>query len=174
MKQNISIQLKAAFLLTVFGLNTLIGFACAIGLDMGFNTSHHTDEIMETPVHIHGDGKKHHHQPEPAKVNAHVHADGKKHNHHNEPAKQHHEDKETPGKEKDDCCNEGVLKFQNLDKNLNQNTKTAIDAPAFVAFLGNFSGVDILKTFVTPQLPVIRYLFPPPPNILISIQRFQI
>ncbi len=174
MKKITSIHLKAVFLLVVFALNTVVGFACAIGLDMGFNTSHHNDEAIKPSVHIHADGKKHHHQPEPAKVNVHVHDDGKKHNHPNEPAKQHHEDKETPGKDKDDCCNDGVLKFQNLDKNLNQNTKTAIDAPAFVAFLSNFSGVDILKIFVTPQLPVIRYLFPPPPNILIYIQRFQI
>ena len=174
MKNGTSIQFKAALLLIVFSLNTLVGFACAMGLDMGFNTSHHNDEVMEPAVHIHADGKKHHHQPEPAKINVHVHDDGKKHNHHNEPAKQHHKEKETPGKDKDDCCNDGVLKFQNLDKNLNQNTKTVIDVPAFVAFLSNFSGVDILKTSATPQLPVIRYLFPPPPNILISIHRFQI
>ena len=41
MSTSIYIQLKAALLLLVFGLNTIIGFACAVGVDMGFNTSHH-------------------------------------------------------------------------------------------------------------------------------------
>ena len=41
MKKNSSIQLKAAFLLIVFALNTVLGFACSMGLDMGYNKSHH-------------------------------------------------------------------------------------------------------------------------------------
>ena len=57
MKINISIQLKAAFLLVVFGLNTLVGFACAVGVDMSFNSSHHDEEAIE--VHVHADGTKH-------------------------------------------------------------------------------------------------------------------
>lgn len=44
MKRNLSIQLKAAFLLLIFSLNIVVGFACAIGIDMGFNSSHHHDE----------------------------------------------------------------------------------------------------------------------------------
>ena len=42
----------------VFSLNTIIGFACAVGIDMGFNsTDHHDEEATETSVHIHADGK---------------------------------------------------------------------------------------------------------------------
>jgi hypothetical protein len=169
-----SIHFKAAFLLVVFSLNTLVGFACSMGLDMGFNTSHHNDEAIEPSVHIHTDGKKHHHQPEPAKVNVHIHAGGKKHEHKTETAKQHHEKKETQKKDKDDCCNDDVLKFQSLDKNLNKNVRAAINAPALVAIISIFVGVDMLKASAELQSQIHRYLFPPPPDILISIQRFQI
>ena len=34
-------QLKAAFLLMVFMLNIVTGFACCMGVDMGFNSHHH-------------------------------------------------------------------------------------------------------------------------------------
>ena len=47
-KRNKSIQLKAAFLLTVFSLNIVVGFACSVGLDMGFNSHHHHDEETAT------------------------------------------------------------------------------------------------------------------------------
>ena len=177
MKRNISIQLqlKAAVLLAIFSLSNVAGFPCAMGLDMSLNTSHHENDATEPSVHIHADGTKHHHEPKPAKATVHVHADGKNHEHHNEPVTKHHEEKETPEKDKDDCCTDDVLKFQNLDKNLNQNARTAINAPALGAILSIFWGIDIFKVKVAgSQLPVIRYLFPPPPNILISIQRFQI
>lgn len=56
MKRNISIQLNAAFLLIVFSINMIIGFACAIGIDMLFNTGHH--EETEITAHV---GSHHHH-----------------------------------------------------------------------------------------------------------------
>ena len=62
MKRNISIQLKAAFLLLVFAFNTVVGFACAVGINMGFNAPHHHDEeeAIETTVHHHHAGGKAH------------------------------------------------------------------------------------------------------------------
>ncbi len=47
MKRNISIKLKAAFLIIVFGMNTVIGFVCAMGVNMGYNVHHHESEEME-------------------------------------------------------------------------------------------------------------------------------
>jgi hypothetical protein len=172
MKRNSSIKLKATFLLTVFGLNTVVGFACAMGMGMSFNASHHDSEANEASVHIHADGKKHHHQQEPIKTSAHVHTDGKKHEHNNEPATKHQDEKESSKKDKDDCCNEDVLKFQSLDKNL--NAKTAINVTVLVAIVSTFLGIDIYKELAVPSLHTTRYLFPPPPDILISIHRFQI
>lgn len=43
----------AAFLLIVFSLNTVVGFACSVGIDMGYNTKHHE--------HGTGIGMNHHH-----------------------------------------------------------------------------------------------------------------
>ena len=54
-KKNMSIQLKAAFLMIVFSMNMIIGFACAIGIDMFFNTSHHEETEITA-----GEGSHHH------------------------------------------------------------------------------------------------------------------
>jgi len=59
-KSNSTIQLKAIFLLIVFSLNTVIGFACSVGLDMGFNSKHH---------HHHHNGKSHHHHHDNSQIN---------------------------------------------------------------------------------------------------------
>lgn len=48
MKKILLIQLKAAFLLAVFLLNMIVGFACSVGVNMGFNTNHHND--VETGI----------------------------------------------------------------------------------------------------------------------------
>jgi len=175
MKRNRSIQLKAASLLAVFGLNTIIGFACSLGLDMSFNTPHHKEEATKPTVHIHADGKKHHHEPKPAKATVHIHADGKKHEHNNKPLTNHHEEKDNPKKDKDDCCNDDVLKFQNLAKNLNQNTKTAVNLPVFAAIISTFLGIDVFKIAKAyPPKNKVRFFYPPPPDIRIAIQSFQI
>ena len=122
MKGNISIQLKAAFLIIVFSMNTVIGFACAMGVDMGFNSKHHHDddkEAMETAVPV----------------------NGKEHQHHDEEAKHHHDSKEDL--EKGGCCKDGVIKFQNLDKNLNQNNTPVIYAHVFATIRSDFWNVNV-------------------------------
>ena len=132
MKRNRSIQLKAAFLLIVFALNTLIGFSCAVGIDMGFSN-------------------KHHHE-----------AEATKHHHHSK------EDSEKGG-----CCSDKVIRFQNLDKDLNQNTGFSI--PVFAVTLSTFFSVDIFKQVqVSNQKHIVQFFHPPPPDIRILIQSFQI
>ena len=107
-------------LLLVFSLNTVVGFACSMGMDLRFSASHHKEEATSPAVHIHADGKKHQHEKETAKIPVHVHADGKKHVHaKTEPIK--HDQEKRSEKSKDDCCSDGVLKIQQLDKNLKQN-----------------------------------------------------
>ncbi|MEO6358893.1 MAG: hypothetical protein ABIO56_19805 [Ferruginibacter sp.] len=154
MKRNISIKLKAALLLIVFSMNTILGFACAMGVDMGFNTHHHDEEeVPQTTIHVHAESSKDHH--------------------HDETVKHHHDSKEES--EKGGCCNDGVMKFQHLDKNLAQNGNAAINIPAFVAMLSSFFGTDIFKQ---PQASapkyIVRFFHPPPPDIRILIQSFQI
>ena len=54
MKKKKSIQIKATILLIVFSLNTVIGFACAVGIDMGFNSHHHKESsIASASMHHH-------------------------------------------------------------------------------------------------------------------------
>ena len=153
MKRNTSIKIKAAFLLIVFSMNTVIGLACAMGVDMGFNTRYHEEEaVIETPTHHH--------------------ADGKIHQHHDEAAKQNHHDSKEDSK-KDDCCNDKVIQFQNVDKNL--ATKTIVTPPAIVAIINIFVGIDLLDIAKASfQKDLITLFYPPPKDILISIRKFQV
>ncbi|MEO7393518.1 MAG: hypothetical protein ABIU11_01170 [Chitinophagaceae bacterium] len=154
------IKIKAALLVTVFSLNTVLGFACSIGLDMSYNKYHHEEEeVAKVSVHKHIDGKKHHHENEPKK------------SHHDEPEANHHDKKGSS--EKDDCCTNDVLKFQQLDKNL--AGKTGIDIPVFIAIIGIQFGIDILNEVQSSSPKYIAsYFHPPPPDIRIAIQSFQI
>lgn len=153
MEKSISIQLKAAFLIIVFSMNTVIGFACAMGVDMGFNSKHHHEEDEEsTEISVHVNGQQQHQDEE---------------------SKHHHDSKKDS--EKGGCCNDGVIKFQNLEKNLNQNNIQVIYAYVFATILSNFWSINIFncaKAF--PQHYKARVFHPPPPDILIAIQCFQI
>src|SRR4249920_2925864 len=113
MKKTLSIQLKAAFLVLVFGFNTITGFACAIGIDMGFNKTHHHEET--TVPHVHADGKKHHH----ATAHQHSHKDGK-----------------------DDCCNDKVVKISQADKAVPQAVKL-LSPVFFTAFVAVYNNINI-------------------------------
>lgn len=149
MKHNTSIQLKAGFLLIIFALNTIVGFACAMGLK-----SPDVEVKKETKVHVHSDGKKHHHE--------------------NSSTPKDHQQKEEKKSKKSGCCNTEVLKFQNLDKSINQNTK-AISIPFFTAIVSIYLDIEIIQFTKKHSAKFYsRYFHPPPPNILIENQRFQI
>jgi len=141
MQTNTSIKLKAAFLLLVFSLNTIVGFACAMGVNMGFNKHPHD----ESPAHVHADGKHHHHK--------------EKHHHH-------------PGK--DNCCNDAVVKFQQVDK----NRVPGAPMPGAVMMAALVSRVFSIDLSATSQIAhttrVIQFYHPPPPDIRVFIQSFQI
>ena len=175
MNYKLSIKLKALFLLIVFGLNTAVGFACALGMDMGFNTSHHNDKETPADIHVHADGKKHHHDQKSKKVSVHEHKDGNQHRHNNdtEPVKSVPGDKSSAAKNSGNCCSNEVQEFQYLDKNVSVNT--GINVPVFLAILNTYFDIDFstaLKNF--PVNYKARFFYPPPPDIRIAIQRFQI
>lgn len=148
MSKVISIQLKAAFLLIIFSFNMMVGFACAVGVDMGFNTTHHHDEEA-TEVHVHVDGKKHHHE------------------------KQEH--KHTHSNKKDDCCNDKVLKISKSDKALPQTAKL-LNPVFFTALIATYYNIDITYPLQvnTSSKYFVRQHHPPIPDIRIAIQSFQI
>lgn len=165
MKKNYPIQLKAAFLLLVFALNTMVGFACAIGVDMGFNTNHHHDvtEKIESSIHIHADGKKHiHHEHQSNRSGKSNHHDG---------VSNLKGSQESP----DNCCNDKVLKFEQLDKTIAQGYAT-VNPVFYATFIAAYYDLDFI---LFPQRSVsikyfVRSHHPPIPDIRIAIQSFQI
>jgi hypothetical protein len=157
MKKIKSIQLKAAILLIVFSLNTIIGFACSVGLDMGFNSHHHEEEVTEAAVHMHSDGKKHLHHNEAR-------------DHHSDKVKAHHEKSD-----KDNCCNDEVTKIAQQDKAIAPSI-SIISPVFFTALISTFYNEDALLSNGADSH--IRYLVrrhhPPIPDIRLAIQSFQI
>ncbi len=166
LKKITSIQLKAAFLLIVFSLNTIVGFACAIGMDMGFNTSHHHEVAIEQSVHIHADGKKHVHQTE------HTHHDEVAGHHHNESANGFNK---ATG-EDDNCCTDAVVKITQSDKLAPQSADTIFHPFFFTAFISSFYYLNALYASHgdTKINQFVRSYHPPIPDIRVAIQSFQI
>ena len=142
MKRNKSIQFKAAFLLIAFSLNSVVGFACAAGLDMGFNSNHHEESGMEV-------SGNHHHE---ANTNCHQ-----------------------TNSHKDNCCNNGVVKFQQIDKNI-ETSFSLIGPSFFTSFPASFYNIDILSSGNKSSgiYYLVRKHRPPIPDIRIAIQSFQI
>jgi len=157
-------KIKALFLMTVFSLNTVVGFACSVGVDMGFNSNHHhVQETNDPVVHIHSDGKKHIHYEE--KKN---HNHGK--SHHHEQANNHQKSKDG----KDNCCNDQVLQFEQLDKSVPHSLN--IIYPIFLtAFFDAFYNVILPSSDIVKDIKqFVRSYHPPISDIRIAIQSFQI
>jgi hypothetical protein len=151
------VQAKALVLLVVFFLNTAVGFACSVGLDMGFNSHHHDEEnkLTEETSHSHN-----HHSSCPG----HAYAAGS------------HHDSKDPGEEKDDCCNQDVFKFNQLDKTCAQSLNSLFTTVFFTVFVSSFYNIDVLatcKTTASNKYFVLNY-HPPILDIRIAIQSFQI
>ena len=157
-------RLKAAFLLIIFSLNIFVGFACAVGVDMSFNTRHHHEEATE--IHIHADGKKHIHRKGKSKI--HVHADGKKHRHETAGCRHH-----ACNDKKGDCCNDKVVKIIQDDKALPHVAKLL--SPSFLtAFVAVYYSLDTFNTarLNTPNQYFVLGHHPPIPDIRIAIRSF--
>ena len=149
----------------VFALNTVVGFACSVGVDMGFNSKHHEEnEATEAVVHIHKDGKKHiHHEKKES------HSHGKAHNHDQD------KDHQKPESEKGGCCNDKVLKIQQLDKAV-PSSVSLVHPIFFTALVATYYSFIIFPhTDVVKDIkPFVRSYHPPIPDIRIAIQSFLI
>jgi hypothetical protein len=184
MKKNKSIQIKASILMIVFSLNTIVGFACSVGLDKVFVANHHKGKVIEGEVHVHPDGKKHIHQNEEApKANVHVHADGKKHLHQEKVDKNDGDsqsksvaNKETPPNENEgNCCSGTVTKFEQLDKSITQSSKIFHPVFFIINASGFYNSFNFYSSFInTDSKYFVRSYHPPIPNIRVAIQSFQI
>lgn len=124
----------------------LVGFACAVGVDMKFNTGHHAGET--TTIHTHADGNKHH----------------------------HHEKKEQEQHDsKTNCCTDGVVKISQADKDVPQAGKL-LNPLFFTAFVVTFyhAGIACASPANAYQPYRTQAHHPPIPDIRIAIQSFQI
>ncbi len=119
---------------------------------MGFNVTHHHDaEANEDDLHIHSGDKKHIH-------------------YNDSNAKDHHKSKG----EKDNCCNNDVMKFNQLDKTLASFSQP--NAIFFTTVTSSFLNIDV---FAVSQTTIsikhfVRSYHPPIQDIRIAIQSFQI
>ena len=149
-------KFKAAFMLMVFALNTVVAFACSVGLNMGFNTHHHRQKSGELfTLHT----QKHDH-----KTISHKHNMGV--------AKDHHE-ANTPAK--DDCCNKNAIQLQQVDKFLSQSSKIEIGTPViFLADHFSYQIGHILFAHFSNDHFFVCSDHPPIQDIRIAIQSFQI
>lgn len=157
-------KIIAFFFLVVFSSNPILGFACSIGMDMGYNAKHHHDEPgMQAVVHIHADGQTHHHIEKKA---AHNHS--KSHQDHKASG---HSKSST---DKNDCCSDEVAKFAHIDKTVPEQLN--ILHPVFVAALFDvFFSVGLPSFYIIKDIKqFVRSYHPPIPDIRISIQSFQI
>jgi len=152
MKINKTIQLKAIFLLLVFSLNTLIGFACAVGVNLGLHATH---------TH------SHHHHAETVKKGSHHHDDN--------PAHHHHHDHKKTANETDNCCTQKVSQLSQTDKLLAQTIYAGIEIPVTLAPL-HFLYRACLSAFIpeTRKIPIARPYTLNARGIRVSIQSFQI
>jgi hypothetical protein len=173
------IKLKAAFLLTVFALNTVVAFACSLGLNMGYNQKHHEkkeEKPASTHSHSHAPAtKSHHHNTVTTHrhegVEKHVHTGTTSHSHDKAPASHNHEESKS---EQDDCCTKNAVKFQAEDKKLEHSANIAIKAPVFLAFLSAFLGFGPAPNTTIDRTKYVVPQFYPPPDIRIAIQSFLI
>lgn len=158
MTKSLSIKLKGLFLLAVFSLNTVVGFACSVGFDMGFNSKHHEEE-KEVVAHSHAhEHSKGHHEHE-GKAN-------------DEKANDHHSSSE----DKDNCCKDQVAKLAKADKLMPHPVDFNIHPVFFTAFLSTFFLVDFspIHSHTPDNKLFVRCHQPPISNIRVAIQSFQI
>jgi len=164
MKRSSSIQIKAAILLMVFTLNTVVGFACTVGFDMKFNESHHTDEKA---VLAHKPTEPHHHEEKADSTHKH----DSSHSHDDVKAAHEH-----AGNAKDDCCTDEAVDFGQIEKRAPQSFDFNFQPVFFALFLTGFYDFDAyaFDKFVSKRKYFVRTYHPPIPEIRIAIQSFQI
>ena len=171
LKKYTSIQFKAAFLLFIFSLNIVIGFACSIGVDMGFNSPHHHDDsVNKAAFHDHSNGDKH----DGANDDDHEStADMEGDDHHDDNKQLHHHTDNTS--KEDGCCNNKVVKlFQDNTASLRSNTFiNPIFFTSFISSYYKFVALFFSKIIINKKYFVLGH-HPPIPDIRIAIRSFQI
>lgn len=158
MNKTFAIQFKAAFMLFIFSLNMFVGFACSIGINTSENILHHQIEATENNAH----------------AQSHKHGNMEKGHQHGKIETHNHKSAHKNATDKKGCCNDEVQKVQQLDKNINSNAKVIANDIIADDFQTHYQLFSVIFTKVNPAKLRERFFYPPPPNILLNIQRFQI
>jgi len=173
MKRSFSIQIKAVFLLIVFSFSTLVSFACAAGLNMGYNEDHH--KTQDTPsASKHSSITDHHSKKADHKhssVNTEASSSHKK-------DIGHHVSRSVDNKEStpEDCCRDEAAKFEKSDKLSPQTFNYNLQAHSITLATKPYLHIDAIAAFLhTPNLRYfIRNHHPPIADTRIAIQSFLI
>lgn len=112
MSRQLKYRIKSLILLLVFSINTLAGFACSIGMNMGYNEGHH--QHGKEPVKASTDHHHDHHDQEPQK---------------SESKKEHHGGGE-------DCCGD-ITKLNLADKSVVNSISLQVPV-FFIALVSQF------------------------------------
>lgn len=169
MKSPRAIQYKALFLLVTFSMNTVIGFACSMGVDMGFNAHHHNS---------HGAGKHHEHSD----ADHHEEHDGENsHSHQHEAMEPLHLDTGNntaffTSQHEENCCKDYVVGFNSVDKQLAKQNSTQLKIIYLSPFIATFSFTESNneKGYVLHLRIPPREIDYSPPDIRVFIQSFLI
>lgn len=168
MKPQRAIQLKALFLLATFSLNTVVGFACSMGLDMGFNSNHHSHEAGEQ----HGHSDAEHHDE---------HDGNNSHSHQHEAISHHNSDNNNNtvsfrSQDEENCCKDFVAGFNSLDKQIakQSSTKLKITYPSPFILSAFIIEANNVKGYVQHLKIPPREIDYSPPDIRVFIKSFLI
>ena len=155
MKNSSTIKIKALGLLVVFSLNMVLGFACSVGLDLGYNRNHHSQNAAAE------------HSPGKDKIAGNCHSDFSA-------GDSSSERSDSPNDT--DCCSNGVVKFFKLDKNTSASNTDA-GTPALWMVRQFTYQIELLQS-VNDNSPRTHHFgrndYPPLPDIRIAIQSFLI
>ncbi|RQO74829.1 hypothetical protein DBR43_05460 [Pedobacter sp. KBW06] len=153
MNRKSAISRKAVFLLIVFLLNTVVGFACSVGMGMGAVKAHHHDARESKADH-------HHHKGE--------------HDHHASKGDHHHSSKEK--KTNGDCCTDQVQKIEKTDKLSPPVLEFSTYQPFYTLIFPNYVLLEASVSSLYTLRPkyFVRDEHPPIPDIRIALQSFQI
>ena len=170
-----SIQFKAAFLLFVFSLSTIVGFACSVGLNMTIPDDHHK-ELATHQQKSHEHGKPHEHD-----ASADHHQNPASHHenpatHHSKQADHHKQVNNLQENTEDDCCKDEVAKFEKSDKRTPQSFNYNLQAPFVSVISSSLCNIDAIAYYIhTPSNKFfVRNHHPPIADTRIAIQSFLI
>lgn len=156
-------KIKAAFLLLVFALNTVVSFACSVGL-VDFSKEHHKHDATHSHDKANNHEKTSHHHDENVDLNNHQHLAS--------------DNNYSQSEEENNCCSDDVVKVSTLDKavtTVNQNPlplPVEVMAAIYAYILPDYYSQKLL---VKPKPPFDRsWDLSDDTNIRIAIQSFQI